>query len=168
MRNTARRVQDELRELKALRTATKEAAQEEGQRVYRALAEHNRRSARNAAEYASNPDTYVWLAVFNILNIYDQETEPDHLEILRHLDAYMASLGGSVDRPQPPSADTVAELQRRFDQLSPESQAVFQLCQHHGLSPTEIATRAGTPVFLVQELLVAALCALDTGTGRSA
>jgi DNA-directed RNA polymerase specialized sigma24 family protein len=79
------------------------------------------------------------------------------------LDAYTASLAGSADRPPLPSA--VVELQRRFHQLPSECQAVLQLCQHYELSPTEIATRAGTSVVAVQELLVAALCALEKGIG---
>lgn len=163
MKKAARRVQDELRELIALQPATEQAAREESERVYRALAERNQGSASDRADYARDPDTYVWLAVFNMLDIFDRAGKPDRLEVLRRLDAYMASLAGSVERRWPPSEDAVTELRRRFNQLPTECQAVLQLCQHHELSLNDIAARAGTSVLSVQELLVSALCALDSG-----
>jgi DNA-directed RNA polymerase specialized sigma24 family protein len=161
VRNAARQVQDELRDLMALRPASEEAAREEGERVYRALVERQRRSARDRADYARDPDTYVWLAAFNMLDIFDRGGNPDRLEVLRRLDAHMSSLAGSGERQWTSSEDAAAERRRHFNQLPSESQAVLQLCRHHGLTLNDIARLVGTSTLLAEELLVSALSALD-------
>jgi DNA-directed RNA polymerase specialized sigma24 family protein len=156
----AQGVRDSLRELMRYTPATNEIARAEAERVHRELTERCQGAACDRENYVSDPDTYLWLAVFNLLDLFGRQSIPDRLQLLRRVDRFMTSLSGSAE--QPLSDDAIqAEMRRRFDSLPMEAQAVMQLCQIHEFAPSDIAERVGVPAQDIKELLVQALFTLS-------
>ncbi len=159
-RPMAQGVRDSLRELMSYTPATNEIARQEAERVHRELTERYQGAPCDRENYVSDPDTYLWLAVLNLLDLFGRQSIPDRLQLLRRVDSFMTSLAGGADWSV---SDTEAqeELKRRFDSLPLEAQAVMQLCQIHEFAPSDIAARVGVPVQEIKNILVAALFTLS-------